>query len=233
MQPLGQLGERAARRLVEAKLEVTLRLADFSILAHEPAAGRQLVYAFERRPRGGHVLQAEEGVDRLDVRAPLEVIGLRERTQLRCEDQALAPGVIEQRLLTESIPCEDQPPPWPIPERDRKHPAQAIEEVHALFFVEMDDHFGVGARLEKVAFCLELASKLLKVVDLAIDHDRDRAVLVGHRLRTFGSQVDDRETAMPERAGPVAQVSVVIGAAMHHRVAHAPNRLAVGRASGG
>ena len=65
----------------------------------------------------------------------------------------------------------------------------------------MHEHLGVGAAAEPVTGPLELVHQLAVVVDLAVLHDDDGAVLVRDRLIAAG-QVDDREPARgdPDRA---------------------------------
>ena len=53
VQAFGQLGQRSGRRLVEAKLKVTLRFTDSARLANQPASGGELADTFKRGPRDG------------------------------------------------------------------------------------------------------------------------------------------------------------------------------------
>ena len=46
----------------------------------------------------------------------------------------------------------------------------------------MHEHFGVGIRAEAVSLIDQLAHQLAVVVDLAVEDDLDRAVLVADRL---------------------------------------------------
>ena len=61
----------------------------------------------------------------------------------------------------------------------------------------MDDHLGVAVRAEAVPARLELGADVGEVVDLAVEDDPDRAVLVGERL-IAGREIDDAQAAMPE-----------------------------------
>ena len=72
---------------------------------------------------------------------------------------------------------------------------------------------------------LELPPELAEVVDLSVHDHRDGLVFIGHWLRGFGPQVDDRQSAMTEHAEAIGAQAVVIRTAVHHRVAHAPDRL--------
>jgi hypothetical protein len=97
----------------------------------------------------------------------------------------------------------------------------------------MNEHLRIGTRFEAVPLGLKVAPKLLEIVDLAVDDDRNRAVLVRHRLGALlgalSAEVDDRQPAMAERTGAIGQVSVIVGSAMDHCVAHASHGVVVRR----
>src|SRR5437899_751367 len=69
-----------------------------------------------------------------------------------------------------------------IPDSERKHAAQFIDAVLAEVFVEMDNRFCVTVRPEFVALRLQAVTEFGKIINLAVEHDPDRVVLVGHRL---------------------------------------------------
>ena len=99
----------------------------------------------------------------------------------------------------------------------------------------MDDHLAVGVvRAEDVTEADELGAQLGVVVDLAVEDEPERAVLVRHRLHRRRREVDDREPAIPE---PDASVRGepgrgAVGPAVDHRLAHAGDELAVDRGCG-
>ena len=105
---------------------------------------------------------------------------------------------------------------------ESKHAVEPVGHVESVGFVGMHDHFRVALRLEHVAKRLQLGAQLAVVVDLAVEDDTDRAVLVEDRLVPAG-QVDDRQPPHPEPDPPLDVDALVIGAAMHDRGAHAPN----------
>ncbi len=77
----------------------------------------------------------------------------------------------------------------------------------------------------------EPGPQLAEVVDLAVENDRDAAVLVEDRL-VAARQVDDRQPPHPERDRSVDEIACIVGAAMRHRIAHADDvRLRGGRAA--
>ena len=61
-------------------------------------------------------------------------------------------------------------------------------------------------------------AKLDVVVDLAVEHELERAIFVRHRLVARARQVDDRQPAMAQSDRPVDIQSLVVRAAMEHGV---------------
>src|SRR6185369_13669 len=94
----------------------------------------------------------------------------------------------------------------------------------APFLPGVHDHFRVRTGPEAVSLRLERGHQRLEVVDLAVERDPDRPVLVRQRLLSRG-QVDDREPAMAEPDVPRPAGDVP---AQHRRVtgsfAHPPTR---------
>ena len=102
-------------------------------------------------------------------------------------------------------------------------------------FVAVRDHLRVAVGPEGVAR-LEPGAQLLEVVDLAVEHHLDEAVLAAQRLVGGGAQVDDGEAAVHEadrgRAGVVLTNAFRVRAAMAERRPHAvengfPDRRAI------
>src|SRR5271157_2459430 len=69
-----------------------------------------------------------------------------------------------------------------VPDRKCKHSAQLIDAVLTEVFVKMDDGFRITVGPELVPFGFESIAKFGKIVNLAIEHNPNRIVLVGHRL---------------------------------------------------
>ena len=90
----------------------------------------------------------------------------------------------------------------------------------------MHDDFGVAARVEDVPERLQLRDQLLVVVDLAVEDDDDRAVLVVERLLA-GREVDDRQAAMTEPDARLEVHALAVRPAVRLRVVHALQQRAV------
>src|SRR5690348_4135073 len=71
----------------------------------------------------------------------------------------------------------------------------------------MDNDLGVGARPEGVAERRQLRHQRLEVIDLAVEDDANRAVLVELWL-VAGHQIDDRQSPHPQ-PGPRRNVETV------------------------
>src|SRR4051812_3345232 len=69
---------------------------------------------------------------------------------------------------------------------------------------------------------LEVLSQRFEIVDLAIEHDPYGAIFVMYRLVT-AIEVDDTEAAHSDNRIRRHVVTVIIGPAMHHGIAHRLN----------
>ena len=83
-----------------------------------------------------------------------------------------------QRLLAHAIARQQQPLAPRIPQRERKHAMQPQQRIVAPLLVGMNDHLGVAAGRETVAAAHQFLAQLAKVVDLAVEYQLDRAILI-------------------------------------------------------
>ena len=104
----------------------------------------------------------------------------------------------DERLLAEPIAREQQAAAAGVPERDREHAFEALDERWPMLFVEMRNHRCVAAAAHVVV--RELGAKLGKVVELAVEHGDDVAALVSNRL-VAELRVEHLKALMPENAG--------------------------------
>ena len=151
-----------------------------------------------------------------------------QRLHLGGEGQpGLGLGQVE-RLLPHPVAGQHQPPPRPVPERDREHAAQVLDEARPVLLVEVDDRLAVAAGGEAVATPFEFGAQLAEVVDLTVEDSRHLAVLADHRLRA-ASRIDDAEPAHAEGHARLEQVAVLVGATVLDRRGHRPQRLGLER----
>ena len=106
-------------------------------------------------------------------------------------------------------------------------PCRRCTQPRALLLVEVGDHLGVALRGEAVARALQALAQLAVVVDLAVEDDRDRAVLVEDRL-VAGREVDHAQALDPEPDAGIDVQSARVRAAVLERGAHALQSRRVG-----
>ena len=150
----------------------------------------------EDRQRAGHRVEGEERLERVEID-----LATRKRSQLGGERELAVGLAVVERLDPEAVARQHQPAALGVPEREGEHPAQPLDETHAVLGVEVNQHLGVAARPEAVPRSLELHAKLAVVVDLAVLNDGDPMRLVRDRL-IAGGEVDDREAPRCEPDGP-------------------------------
>ena len=122
-----------------------------------------------------------------------------------------------QRANADAVTAEENRALREVDKAERELTLQMLENIFAMFFVEMDDDFGIGVGLKNMTLRFERGPLLGKIEQLAIEHDRDRAILVVNWLAAIG-QSDNTETAVTEAEARREQIAVSIGTAMHQRV---------------
>ena len=94
--------------------------------------------------------------------------------------------------------------------------------LHAVWpevLVEMDDHFRIGGGRKHMAALLQLAAEVAKVVDLAVKHNPNRAVLIVDRLAS-GLEINDAQAAHAQADTGAYIESLIVWATMDHGRAH-------------
>lgn len=99
-------------------------------------------------------------------------------------------------------------------------PRRRIDQLRAVFLVAVDEHLGVGATVERVAFGLKLPPQLHKIVDLAVEYNDHAFVLVGHGLCACVGQVQDGQAPEPQRDAVVCVHAAHVRAAVDDTVHH-------------
>ncbi len=98
-------------------------------------------------------------------------------------------------------------------------PSSSIDARRPEFLVRVNDRFGIGFRSKPVTQTDQAIPQRVVVVDLAVERDPTRAVLVGERLFAAGA-IDDCQTAMAERHEVVAKEAVTVRATVSQRLRH-------------
>jgi hypothetical protein len=96
---------------------------------------------------------------------------------------------------------------------EAKHSAELLNAVVAVFLIGVENGFGVGTGPEGVAGSLQSFCQVPIVVDLAVEDDSRRAVLVEDRLPA-AAQVDDTEPPVAKPHPALHEIARVVGPAM-------------------
>src|SRR5205085_2292355 len=114
------------------------------------------------------------------------------------EDEGLLVQAEVEGLLAHAVAREQEPLPPLIPERKAEHAIQLLYQLVAVLFVEVHDDLGVRVRAKLVAAFQQVFAQRREVVNLAVEDDPDRFVLVADRLLP-ARQINDRKAAHAER----------------------------------
>src|SRR5262245_55874163 len=135
--------------------------------------------------------------------------------------EAWAPSVVE-RLLAEPVAGKEELFPILIINRKGKHAVQPFRQSSTPFLVAVDENLGIGVRRAKnMTPRHELGPQLQVIIDLTVEDDRDRAILVPKRLVTT-ADVDNGETTVTKinMGRLVEKKAFTIGAPMYQGARH-------------
>jgi hypothetical protein len=225
-------GLAAIGLLLEGAVPVRDFLGGLAV-GQQVVAGAQTAHAFEEAVRLRHHEGRQVVRQRGRIEVALDLAGRQQRLDLRGEQQGLSDLGVDHGLDTQPVAGDTQPPPWPIPDREREHAVDLRHDLGSPLRIAAQNHLGVAARAEDVTVGFEPGPHLGGVEDLAVVDDRVRAVLGGHRLRAAGD-VDDREPAVREADRRRSRLGVKagsVGAAMGDARGHALEQRRVDRPS--
>ena len=146
-----------------------------------------------------------------------------QRLDLRREHEPVVVDAVVERLDPDAVAHEPERARPAVPQREREHPAEAVETVAPHSSNAWTTTSVSSGRCETCGpEPLELRPQLGVVVDLAVEDELDRPVFVRHRLVGAVREVDDREPARAEADSPVGRDpgAGAVGTAMGERVAH-------------
>src|SRR5580658_3904869 len=124
-----------------------------------------------------------------------------------------------QRLLAQAISSQQQAAIALVKHRKSEHSPQLVYAIATKILIEMNNNLGIAVGVEDVAVFFQLAAKLTEIVNLAVKHYPDRAVLVEHRLMAT-SQVNDAKSAHTESRALLDKQAFIVGPAVNHGLAH-------------
>ena len=135
---------------------------------------------------------------------------------------------VVERLDAEPVAGEEQLAAFVVGDREREHAGEVVDDVAAPLLEPAEDDLGVGVvGDEPPAAGLELAAQLGVVVDLAVEDEREVAIVAVERL-VAGRDVDDREAPHPDREVRADVGALAVGAAVHDRTQHLFEQLGIG-----
>src|SRR5262245_8485284 len=176
--------------------------------------GRQFMNAFERGLRRRNVAVTQISVDRQRINIARDIFVRQHPLQLRGEKKPVAEPGVKERLFTYPVAGQKETSPLSIPDSEGEHPAQPGQTINAPLLVRVDDRFSISAGAEIVSEALKFPAQLLKVVDFAVERDQKASVRIRHWLASRFGQINDRKTAMPQRAALIRPDPPGVGAAM-------------------
>ena len=190
-------------------------------------AGAELLGAQKDGAGLGDVAQREVLLHRQRVHAAIERGVLHQHLELGAKgERAVLEQGVEHRFDRQTVARHEQGVALAVVEAKRKHAAKTLHAVLAPGLPGMDDDFGVAAGVEDVTERFELGDEFLEVVDLAVEHHRDRAIFIEQRLLSRG-QIDDGQPAVSERDAGLEVIARLVRATMVLDVTHALHQGAI------
>lgn len=203
-------------------------LGDAAVLPLKPIARRQLLNAFDQRPRRRDVVHGQEAIQTFETELPLYLRMNQNAFQFGSEEEIFSSFGYVKRLDSYAITSKHQPLPGVTPYGGSEHASQSGETFCIPFKKRMQYGFGVAMRLEAMTARLECLTNFEVVINLSVEDDRGVAILRGDRLIAPG-QVDDLETRCTEAAAFRLVKTLLIRSAMQQGVGRLPDALRTGR----
>ena len=199
----------------------------------EPVRGRELPRPLEGRAGRGHVAEVQVEVQRLGVGRGRRSGGVgQERARLAREAQRVGVDPVVERLLAGPVAGQEQGPRARVPDRQREHAVQRVDQLGAALLPQVDQDLGVAPAAQPVPAGQQPLAQGLEVVDLPVEGDPHRAVLVGQRLGGRRREVDHAQPAVPQRGRPLDLDPLAVGPAVRERAEHGPHRPGLARPVG-
>ncbi len=153
-QPSLQFFEQVVVTALELRLvaQVPVALDPQALLAveHQVVRRRQLPHITKHAARRRDESQGQVLVQGRQIELCQGRIGRQQGLDLGGEEKLGAALHVIEGLLSEAIPCGEDPPSPAVPDREREHAAQVLQAAGSVFLVEPEDRLGVrpGPELE-------------------------------------------------------------------------------------
>ena len=190
-------------------------------------SGRDRLHAREGGAPPAEREKSEEMVESAWICPWHDRAGGDQRLDLGAEIKGVALPRPEQRANADPIARQQHDAASEVDQGKSELPLQMLEKSFAVLLIEMDDDLGVGARGKDVTLRLKLLLELGIVEQLAIEDDRDRAILVEDGLPAI-AKTDDAEATVSEANTGSNEESVIVGSPVPQRVGHALQHRLIG-----
>ena len=193
----------------------------------ERVAGRQLVHIADDRVRIGNEVVGEIARQTLRIEGATDVRVSQHRAQLGAEHEPAVRFRVVRRLFAHAVAGEKQQLAAAVPHGEAEHAVEMIETMLAVLLPGVNDHLRIGRGGEAVPGTLEVRTQRAVAVDLAVENDGHRAVLVADRL-VAGDEIDHAQARDAERRGALDVIAERVRATVRQRAHHALEHDAVG-----
>src|SRR4051812_1741292 len=154
---------------------------------------RQFRDIFVNGVRGGNVPVPQIQRKDVDIEFRTKLGVLKKALQLRAEKKRAAHPTVIERFLSETVAAKEQRSLGAVPDGHSEHAVQLAQRRLDTPRVKPKQHdFGIGASAQlgrKVSS--QLGTKLVVIVDFAVEDDDESAARGNHGLVTGGRDVDD------------------------------------------
>ena len=188
-------------------------------LIAEIVGRRHFVDPFEEGLRSGGILEGEVALQCLLVQFLVKMRMVQETLDLRAEHQgAFHPGII-QRFDAKEVTGAEELLLFLVPDDEGKHAPQLVQQLFAVFFIAVEEHFRVGGGLEHMTCLQKVLFDFPIIVDLPVEGEDFATVLVQNGLAS-AFQVDNGKPPKPQGDGTVHIIIRVVRATVTDGVRH-------------
>src|SRR5207248_2260311 len=219
---------KAAARIRRDR-QIPVAVLGYAVARHRQIAPRQkLAHASQNAVRVRDAEQMEIFAERRRIDIGRDSRISEEALHFRCEEQVLAIRKVIQRFDAKAVTSEKHLLLALVPDREREHAVDRLEEALPLLKVQVKQDFGVGTRAKAVAARAQRARQLAVIVALAVVSDPNRAILARHRLMARRGQFDAREPTMDPPDAAAQHQPAIVRPAMGDQLGHAAEQARIG-----
>ncbi len=192
----------------------------------EHVAWRQAIDLPEEGAMTGDVADVHRQVQAHLVELGPDESAREHRLGLGPEGQHPVPDRVHQRFHPERVPDQEELATRPVEQRECEYPVEPGGEGDPLVLVQVRKDLSIAAGRQTVTAGEHHLPELGVVVDLTVVDDNDRAVFVGHRLRTT-RHVLDRKPAVAEADVLAAVEALAVRSPVSDGIGHRPDKFFV------